>query len=70
MEAIGEFFMNLLILAESRAIKSLPVQGNRNFNTSFCSNTRALAANAGCCTALKIKVRMNVQMPNRKVRGG
>ena len=43
--ASGKFFYEFIDFGENRALlKGVAGSGNRNFNTSFCSNARALAA--------------------------
>ena len=44
-EQVANFFYEFIDFGENRALlKGVAGSGNRNFNTSFCSNARALAA--------------------------
>ena len=44
-EQLANFFYEFIDFGENRALlKGVAGSGNRNFNTSFCSNARALAA--------------------------
>jgi nrdI protein len=43
-EQVANFFYEFIDFGENRALlKGVAGSGNRNFNTSFCSNARALA---------------------------
>ena len=47
-EQVANFFYEFIEFAENRALlKGVAGSGNRNFNTSFCSNSRELASKYG-----------------------
>lgn len=47
-EQVANFFYEFIEFGENRALlKGVAGSGNRNFNTSFCSNSRELASKYG-----------------------
>lgn len=47
-EQVANFFYEFIEFGENRALlKGVAGSGNRNFNTSFCSNSRVLASKYG-----------------------